>query len=124
MKVSNGAFFISANTEIILKAKSFIALSFLFVVFPAKVTGQEATDSLHQLLKRANGIHAAEINLDLARHFLVRNPDSAIYYSRKAITIAEKRNNPIIIIRSYAHIAEAYQKQGEMKEAISFGRKA
>jgi len=92
----------------------------LFSVFITNLSfGQHTADSLHTLLKTADSKQSASINLQLANHFLATEPDSTLYYGRLAQEIGTQTNDPTAVIRSYAMIAEAYQKQNKMKEALS-----
>lgn len=93
---------------------------FLSGLAPLQVWGQGTADSLQKLIKSADGLRKAELSVELAGYYLTQNPDSTIYYSNKAIGIAEGEKDHKIVIRSYAKIGEAYQKQNKMKEAISF----
>ncbi|MCW4467718.1 tetratricopeptide repeat protein [Flavobacterium sp. MFBS3-15] len=70
-------------------------------------------------MKHANELRMAQLNVEMATYYLTTSPDSSIYYAHRAIDIGRKNNNPVILIRSYAKIGEAYQKQNKMKEAIS-----
>lgn len=89
------------------------------IVFPQQIRSQNTTDSLHTLIKKADGLKKGELNLELARHFLTSNQDSCLYYSQIAQKIGKNINNHSVVIRSYALIGEAYQKQNKMKEAIA-----
>lgn len=91
---------------------------FLFTFLPAHITAQQTADSLYKLLKNARGARQAEINVDLATYYLATNPDSAIFYAQKAIRAGRQQKNHRIVIRCYAKIGEACQKQNKMKEAI------
>lgn len=89
------------------------------IVFPQQMRSQNTADSLHILIKKADGLKKGELNLELARHFLPSNQDSCLYYSQAAQKIGRNIKDHSIVIRSYALIGEAYQKQNKMKEAIS-----
>ncbi len=93
-----------------------IVLSLLFSV---PLSGQNKPDSLKLLMKEANELRKGELNLELATYFLSQNPDSAIYYSNAAIKTAGNKNHTVII-RAYAKIGEAYQKQNNMKQSIAY----
>lgn len=92
---------------------------FFCVLLPQQSHSQNTADSLQTLLKKAEEPRKGELNLEIARHFLPTHQDSCIYYSRIAQAIGKKTNNQTVVIRSYALIAEAYQKQNKMKEAIA-----
>lgn len=92
---------------------------FFSVLLPQQSHAQKTEDSLRSLIIKAKEPKKAELNLELAKHFLPTNQDSCLYYSRIAKTIGENTNNHAIVIRSYALIGEAYQKQNKMKEAIA-----
>lgn len=95
-------------------------LAIFFSIFlPQQSRSQNTADSLKTVLKNAKEPQKGELNLELAKHFLQTNQDSCIYYSRIAQTIGRKTSNPPVVIRSYALIGEAYQKQNKMKEAIA-----
>ncbi|PKW29201.1 hybrid sensor histidine kinase/response regulator transcription factor [Flavobacterium lindanitolerans] len=89
------------------------------IVFPQQMKSQNTADSLHTLIKKADGLRKSELNLELAKYFLPTNQDSCLYYSQVAQKIGKKINNHAIVIRSFALIAESYQKQNKMKEAIA-----
>lgn len=93
--------------------------SLLFLIFSIKTSGQHTADSIHRLLTKAGEKRQGELNVDLATYYISRNPDSAIYFSNNAIKIADRINDHVIVIRSYAKIAEAWQTQNKMKEAIA-----
>ena len=82
--------------------------------------GQKNTvDSLTTLLKNAAESKKGELNLELAKYYLSENPNSSIKYGQTAKAIAQKTNNHKVVIRSYAIIGEAYQKQNKIKEGIA-----
>lgn len=81
---------------------------------------QNVADSLHSLIKKSKGVRKGELNLLLADHYMNYNTDSVIYYSQKTIKIGQDNSNPVLIIRSYARIGEAYQKKNEIDQAITF----
>ncbi|MEZ0005427.1 signal transduction histidine kinase/DNA-binding response OmpR family regulator/predicted negative regulator of RcsB-dependent stress response [Flavobacterium sp. 28YEA47A] len=89
------------------------------IVFPQQLRSQNTADSLHTLIKKADGLKKGELNLELARHFLANNQDSCLYYSQAAQKIGQNIKDHSVVIRSYALIGEAYQKQNKMKEAIA-----
>ncbi len=90
------------------------------LLLPLQLFSQKTADSLRALMKDADGIRRGELNIELANYFLAHDPDSTVHYSRIAQNIGKEKNNPKLIIRSYAKIGEACQKQNKMKEAISF----
>ncbi|WP_181369470.1 hybrid sensor histidine kinase/response regulator transcription factor [Flavobacterium album] len=92
----------------------------ILTLSPYKAFSQNTADSIRNLMKDANDLRRGELNVEMATYYLGQNPDSAIYYSHKAIEIGRRNNNHVVVIRSYAKIGEAYQKQNKMKEAISF----
>jgi len=102
-----------------MRSFKFLAIILMFTVLPLRINAQNTTDSLRSLMRNANAVRKGEINIELAAYFLTRNSDSVIYYANKAIKIGKENNNHVIIIRSYAHIGEAYQKENKMKEAVS-----
>jgi len=89
------------------------------IVFPQQIRSQNTADSLHTLIKKTDGLKKGELNLELARHFLPSNQDSCLYYTQIAQKIGQNIKNHSVVIRSYALMGEAYQKQNKMKEAIS-----
>lgn len=89
------------------------------IVFPQQLRSQNTADSLHTLIKKADGLKKGELNLELARHFLPSNQDSCLYYTQIAQKIGQNIKDHTVVIRSYALMGEAYQKQNKMKEAIS-----
>ena len=86
---------------------------------PLQAFGQNPADSLRVLMRDANSIRKGELTIELANYFLTQNADSAIYYSKAAQNIGRTNNDHKLIIRSYAKIGEAYQKQNKIKEAIA-----
>ncbi len=92
----------------------------LTVFLPLQLFSQHTADSLQTLIKTADGFRKGELNLELANHFLSENTDSAIHYAHIAATIGKKTNNHVVVIRSFAIIGEAYQKNNQIKEALSF----
>jgi signal transduction histidine kinase/DNA-binding response OmpR family regulator len=97
-----------------------IPLFFIILLISAQSYCQNTTDSLRQLIKSADGLRTAELHLEMATYFLDQNPDSAIFYSQKAAKTGKEINSHVIIIRSFAKIGEAYQKQSMIKEAITY----
>lgn len=97
-----------------------LTLVLLMGLLPYPIASQNIADSLRSLMINANEVRRGELNVALAAHFLSRNSDSVIYYSNKAIQIGRENKNHVIIIRSYAQIGEAYQKDSKMKEAFSY----
>lgn len=125
MPLHDKTFIISFNTCKMFCSQGLRNLVFLIIaalsfLMPLNVSGQHTADSLRHLMKSANELRRGELNVEMATYFLGQNPDSALYYSNRAIEIGRKNNNHVIVIRSYAKIGEAYQKQNKMKEAISF----
>ncbi|MGQ3088832.1 ATP-binding protein, partial [Flavobacterium sp.] len=123
MTIRNAAFGITSKANYSASTKKyFTALLITIASFymPMQVWGQGTADSLQKLIKNADGLRKAELSVELAGYYLTQDPDSTIYYSNKAIAIANGENGHKIVIRSYAKIGEAYQKQNKMKEAIFF----
>jgi len=123
MTIKNAALGITSKANYSASTKKyFTALLITMASFymPMQVWGQGTADSLQKLIKSADGLMKAELSVELAGYYLTQNPDSAIYYSNKAIGIADGAKDHKIVIRSYAKIGEAYQKQNKMKESISF----
>ncbi len=89
------------------------------LLLPLQLFSQNTPDSLRALMKDAGEVRRGELSIDLANYYLVQNADSAIYYAAVARTIGKEKNNPKLIIRSYAKAGEAYQNQNKMKEALA-----
>lgn len=119
MEMIRDLYLASRKIEIILKRNIILIPLFIFILFPAHLIAQQTADSLYKLQKNAHGVREAEINVELATYYLTTNSDSAIFYAQKAITTGRQLKKHQIVIRSYAKIGEAYQKQNKMKEAIS-----
>lgn len=99
---------------------AYFLLAIAAFLLPQQSWSQKNTlDSLNTLVQKADESKKGELNLELAKYFLSEDPNSSIKYSQIAKSIAQKTNNHKIIIRSYAMIGEAYQKQNKIKEAIS-----
>ena len=92
----------------------------LSVLTPLLSFGQKTPDSLRVLIANADDLRKGELNMELADYFLAQNPDSTLYYSRISQNIGKQTNNYKLVIRSYAKMGEAYQKQSKIKEAISY----
>ena len=101
-----------------LRIAQVLCLLIIFIL-PNKSLGQNTLDSLNLLIEKASGSRKGELNLELANHFLADNPAMSIQHGKIAKAIGLKTNNDVVVIRSWAVIAEAYQKQNKMKEAIS-----
>lgn len=96
--------------------------SFLLVFsafLPQQLWSQNPADSLRSLMKKSNEQRKGELNIEIANYHLAENPDSSIYYGNVAKTIGKETNNPVVVIRSYSVIGEAYQRQNKLKKAIS-----
>lgn len=96
----------------------FLVLTVSFL-FSKEGYSQNTADSLRSLFQKAESIRKGDLSIQLAHHYLEINVDSCLYYSQIARTIGEKENNPSLIIRSYTKTGEVYQKQNQMKQAIS-----
>ncbi|MGC4039600.1 MAG: ATP-binding protein [Flavobacterium sp.] len=95
-------------------------IAIAILILSQQSAGQNNTvDSLTTLIKKAEDSKKAELNLELAKYYLSENPDSSIKYSQIAKNQAQQTNDHKIVIRSYAMIGEAYQKQNKIKEGIA-----
>lgn len=99
--------------------KIFCLILTLYALLSIEGYSQNTADSLQNQFQKAEGIRKGDLSMQLAHHFLDTNIDSCLYYSQIARTIGEKENNPSLVIRSYAKTGEVYQKQNQMKQAIS-----
>jgi signal transduction histidine kinase/DNA-binding response OmpR family regulator len=116
-----------SNSKVILKNLSahfmtrliFFATLVLSVLLPQQLISQHVADSLRLLIAEAGPQKKGALNLELANHFLTTNPDSTIHYGRIAMAIGKKMSDHVTVIRSYSMIGEAYQKQNQIKKAIS-----
>ncbi len=99
----------------------FIFFVFLIsaVLLPQGLIGQDVADSLRLQIAIASPQKKGALNLELANHFLTEHPDSTIYYARIGMALGKKRNDQVIVIRSYSMIGEAYQKENKIKMAIA-----
>nr|WP_322626120.1 ATP-binding protein [uncultured Flavobacterium sp.] len=97
-----------------------IIFSVLSLLIPQLLLSQNTPDSLRTLMARADNPGKGELNIELANYFLAQNPDSTLHYSGIAQAIGKQTNNYKLVVRSYAKMGEAYQKQNKIKEAISF----
>ena len=98
-------------------------IAFIFILavfFPLQLLSQNTADSLQTLIKTADNARKGELNLQLANYYLSENTDSAIHYGHIAENIGKNTRNHVVVIRTYAIIGEAYQKQNKIKDALSF----
>lgn len=98
------------------------AFFFATIVFAGtshQLFSQNAADSLRSLMQQSDEKRKGELNIEIANYHLAENPDSSIYYGRIARSIGKELNNPVLIIRSYSVVGEAYQRQNKLKTAIA-----
>lgn len=98
-----------------------LILSFLFTG-PA-LFGQ-SPDSLHQKLSQAKESRKAEIYLELAKSYIENQLDSSLFYAQKSLDASHKNTKITTIISAHSVIAEVYQKQQKLTEAVKTYLKA
>lgn len=96
----------------------------LFIFFNYSVNVWANSDSIWVLINNSTSLEQAEHYLSLARYFIERDNDSAIYYAGKSLYFAKYNNNAYLESRSYLCIAEAYQHQFKLKESVEYYWKA
>ncbi len=100
----------------LLFCRLFILIPF---VLPQLSGAQHLEDSLRGRIQASNGLKKAELCMELANHFLDREPDSSIYYGQVARSIGERIENKALVIRSYSVEGDAYQKKSDLGKSIS-----
>ena len=67
-----------------------------------------------------SGGEKAKVYLSIANTYLNTNPDSTIFYAKKALSLATKANDLTETARSYAIIADGFQKKNQLQSSIEY----
>jgi len=99
------------------------SLSFIAILFSNFVFAQDnLKDSLLAQLEKASNDsnHIALLN-QLSSQYIHSRPDSSIYYSRQAISLAKSTNDELGVIRGLRSISFAYAITGNFSEGLENG---
>ncbi|MEL6561405.1 MAG: tetratricopeptide repeat protein [Bacteroidota bacterium] len=100
-----------------------VIFSLFLVILTTALSYSQVKDSLMQIIAEdKDDIRTADALIQLTQ--LTRNPDSAIFFSQKALAIAKKRNYDHGIRRSLYNIGVAHHILGKLDSALSYYNEA
>lgn len=93
-------------------------LSVLFVFTIITSVAQTITDSLESQLEKVDGKQKVILLNDLYKQYLNNNPVKALSYTRQALSLAEKLNDPSGMASSFNNMGVIYKNQGNLDKAL------
>ncbi|HEV8287313.1 MAG TPA: histidine kinase [Chitinophagaceae bacterium] len=82
------------------------------------------TDSLKKLLVKAySSAERLEIELQLAENYKTQNPDTSLFYAKKAWSLSQEQNEPVKMIRAEFYMASYDYLMGKPENALTLSEK-
>ncbi len=100
--------------------KACFIIGFFFLSSFGYSQNQNQADSLISVLSEPDNLNDSS-RLNIYHHIFLNqvNPDSIIFYARKAIDLAEALDNNFVLISAYLNIGQAQRAKGDLDEALT-----
>ncbi|MDX1628140.1 MAG: tetratricopeptide repeat protein [Fulvivirga sp.] len=92
--------------------------SFVIILTLQATTNNPVIDSLESRLNKAEGKEKVILLNELYKRYVNNNPVKALSYTRRALTLAEKINDPSGMASSYNNMGVLYKNQGSLDKAL------
>ena len=101
-----------------------ILLLLISCILTISLHSQSPADSLKALLSKASSpAERSEIQLQLADNYRAQDPDTSLFYAKKALAIAEQQNDAIKKIRAEFYVASYNYLTGKPEDALVLAEK-